>query len=353
MTTTWPSWYCPTHQKPLQDLENALACSAGERFQRINGIPRFAPNHNYAGAFGAQWKRYRLTQLDSYTGSPITRTRAERCGGANLWNALEAKHVLEAGCGAGRFTEVLLGQGARVTSVDLSDAVDANVENFPLDDRHRIAQADVFGLPFAPRQFDVVFCLGVLQHTPNPEQAIAHLYEHVKPGGTLVIDHYTHNLSHYTKSAPLFRAILKRLPAEDGLKVTERLVDLFWPLHRAARHLLPAQWLLSRISPVLCYYRLFPQLNEEIHRQLALVDTHDSLTDWFKHFRTRGQIRRTLDRLGLQDIWCEYGGNGVEARGTRPSAPRKQVDDAGRYRRNVGDQQNAERHHAQERQRWR
>ena len=49
-----------------------------------------------------------------------------------------------------------------------------------------------------------------------------------------------------------------------------------------------------------------------------MVDTHDSLTDWYKHFRTQGQIRRSLERLGLREIWCQYGGNGVEARGKRP-----------------------------------
>jgi 2-polyprenyl-3-methyl-5-hydroxy-6-metoxy-1,4-benzoquinol methylase len=98
--------------------------------------------------------------------------------------------VLEAGCGAGRFTEVLLKRGASVTSIDLTDAVAANQENFPQSEHHRIAQADILRLPFSPKQFDAVFCLRVIQHTPSPEAAIAALYDQVRPGGLLVIDHY-------------------------------------------------------------------------------------------------------------------------------------------------------------------
>ena len=75
--------------------------------------------------------------------------------------------------------------------------------------------------------------------------------------------------------------------------------------------------LLSRLSPLLCYYHAFPGLNDELQQHWAYLDTHDSLTDWYKHFRTRKQIRRTLEELGLCEMWCEYGGNGVEARGRR------------------------------------
>jgi SAM-dependent methyltransferase len=315
----WPEWHCQAHRKRFEDRGDTLVCSEGHSFPRRNGIPRFVTNSNYADTFGEQWKKYRLTQLDSHTGTTISTDRARRCIGKDLWPELSGKQVLECGCGAGRFTEILLAKGACVTSIDLSEAVDANQENFPQTETHRIGQADILQLPFAPEQFDVVFCLGVIQHTPNPEETIACLYEQVRPGGTILIDHYTHNLSWYTKSAPLFRRYLRRLPPRDGIRYTELVVNSLWPLHRMARHFYPAQMLLSRLSPVLCYHRIYPDLSDELHREWALLDTHDSLTDWYNHFRTRGQVRRTLERLGLLEIWCEYGGNGVEARGKRPS----------------------------------
>ena len=225
--------------------------------------------------------------------------------------------MLECGCGAGRFTEVLLDEGARVTSIDLSEAVDANIDNFPIGPMHRVAQADIVALPFEKQRFDVVACIGVIQHTPSPELTIQRLYEHVRPGGRLIIDHYTYEVGWYTKSAPLFRAVLKRLPTGVSMRFTERMVNLVLPLHKRVSRS-PIRSLVYRLSPVLTHYGTYPQLNDDLQRQWALLDTHDSLTDYFKHFRTRGQIQRLLEGMGLEEIWCEYGGNGVEARGRRP-----------------------------------
>jgi glycosyltransferase involved in cell wall biosynthesis/2-polyprenyl-3-methyl-5-hydroxy-6-metoxy-1,4-benzoquinol methylase len=317
--TEWPPWICPEHHCALHDGGlSSLECAAGHVFPVVDGIPRFVGARTYADHFGEQWKRYRQTQLDSYTGHPISRDRLRRCLGETLWHRLPDLQVLEAGCGAGRFTEVLLERGALVTSVDLSEAVDANVRNCALGPMHRVAQADLLALPFPRESYDVVLCLGVLQHTPSSERSIARLYELVKPGGWLVIDHYTYELAWYTKTAPLFRMVLKRLPSATSMRITERLVNLALPLHkRVARSRLRS--IVFRLSPVLTHYVTYPELPDDIQRQWALLDTHDSLTDWFKHFRTAGQIRRHLERLGLQDIWCEYGGNGVEARGRRPA----------------------------------
>jgi 2-polyprenyl-3-methyl-5-hydroxy-6-metoxy-1,4-benzoquinol methylase len=275
--------------------------------------------NNYAAAFGAQWNRYRRTQLDSYTGVPISRTRVLRCIGEENISWIKGKRVLECGCGAGRFTEVLLSLGANVVSIDLSDAVDANRENFTLNNHHHIAQADIEALPFTNGSFDMVFCLGVVQHTPNPERTIARLYEQMSPRGLLVIDHYTHTLSYYTKSAGLFRFFLKRVSAEKGMELSEKLVDWFLPVHKAVRGSRIAQMALSRISPVFSYYQAIPELPDHLQREWALLDTHDALTDWYKHHRTPNQIEKTLTSLGAIDIHCTYGGNGVEARCRKPA----------------------------------
>jgi len=72
--------------------------------------------------------------------------------------------------------------------------------------------------------------------------------------------------------------------------------------------------LLNRISPVITYYNAFPELSDELQRQWAFLDTHDSLTDWYKRFRSKSDIINILKKLGAVSIWCENGGNGVEAR---------------------------------------
>jgi len=321
----FPPLVCPIDYLQLEVSQGVFTCPAGHRYQTRLGIPRLlASQSNYTDAFGEQWKQYRMTQLDSYTHTTISKERLKRCFGDVLWKRLrqsERLEILETGCGAGRFTEVLLDlPAASVTSTDLSSAVEANQANCPQSDRHRIIQCDINHLPFLPERYDIVICLGVIQHTKNPEQTIADLYCEVKPGGWLIIDHYTPSLAHYTKITALcLRSILKRLSPEAGLRVTDQLTRAFFPLHRAVRWSTFLQMILSRISPLLTYYHALPQLNEQLQYEWALLDTHDSLTDYYKHLRTGSQISCTLRDLGSQDIWVAKGGNGIEARCRKPS----------------------------------
>ena len=316
----FPPLVDPQNLQPLLPCDTGLCSKSGANYQVLSGIPRVVPNlTNYADAFGEQWKRWRLTQLDSHTGTSITADRVNRCLGDELVNKLSGQgeiQILEAGCGAGRFTEVLLSyQVVRLTSSDLSSAVESNQINFPQDHRHRIVQCDICLAPFKPGSFDVVVCLGVIQHTPNPELTIQKLFEQVKPNGWLVIDHYAPSFKYYTKiTAMLLRPILKRLSPSSRMRACEILTSIFFPAHKLFRHVPLAQKLLSRVSPLLTYFHELPQLNNQLQYEWALLDTQDSLTDWYKHLRTTTQIESTLNKLGAVDIHVVPGGNGVEAR---------------------------------------
>ena len=208
---------------------------------------------------------------------------------------------------------------AVVTSTDLSSSVEQNQENCPQSDSHRVVQCDIEQWPFRPGQFDIVVCLGVVQHTRNSERTLEHLYTQVRPGGWLVIDHYRRTLAHHTRLGEmLLRPLLKRLSPARGIEATRTLTRWLFPLHRAVRNLRPAQMLLSRVSPVLTYYHALPELDDRMQYEWAELDTHDSLTDWYKHVRTRRGIRNALIALGASDISVELGGNGIEARCRKP-----------------------------------
>jgi 2-polyprenyl-3-methyl-5-hydroxy-6-metoxy-1,4-benzoquinol methylase len=312
----FPFFYNRNLHKPFFKDGNKYVCEDSTA-QIINGIPRFVDSGSYASLFGDQWKQYKKTQLDSYTGSPISESRLDRCLG-DLKNKLAGKLVLEAGCGAGRFTEILLKKGAQLVSADMSSAVEVNNENFPVSDLHSIIQADINDMPYADESFDVVICLGVIQHTPSPEQTIANLYKLVKKGGTLVIDHYTFTKSHLFRLAPLYRVWLRKRTSDKTIAITQALVKKYLPLHKKFRGKKIASVLLNRVSPVISYYDVFPQLNDHQQEEWALLDTHDSLTDWHKHYRNCRQIRKALEKAGAENIWCVYGGNGVEARCQKP-----------------------------------
>jgi SAM-dependent methyltransferase len=321
---------CPTHKKRLRVdpivfstegvpwPDASIYCPEGCIYSIDKGIPRFVPQDNYASAFGLQWKRYPKTQLDSYTGQPISRQRLERCLGAPI-GELKSKIVLECGSGAGRFTELLIDNCKLLVALDLSEAVDANLKNCGRKKPYILCQADINKSPLPRQFFDVVICLGVIQHAPSPEHMIASLAEHLRPGGLLVIDHYTlksplERLGSFLTLAYPIRAILKRLRPELALKVTIGLTAICDPIRKHTSKLLWVDRIACRIFPSFCYYDTYPSVHPDIVYEWNELDTHDGLTDYYKHFRTPEEIRYCLQRLGFSHIKCSYGGNGVEAR---------------------------------------
>lgn len=313
-----PRWTCPNHGKPLENAHEVFECPDGCSFPSVNSIPRFVPAQNYASSFGLQWNQYRTTQLDSHTGLTISRDRLIRLLGGSL-DMLKGKQVLEAGCGAGRFSELLLEAGAHLYAVDLSTAVEANYKNCSSFPNYSVCQASILELPFAPEQFDIVICIGVIQHTPNPEQTMDALCRQVRPGGLLVIDHYTYGYA-ATPARRLFRSLLLKLPGKVALPFCSALTAIFWPFHRLFWTLrkIPGfgrirQWFL-KTSPIVDYHDAYPQLGPDLLKIWATLDTHDTLTDYYKHLRSAEEISDHLLTRGMEDIETCYAGNGVEVR---------------------------------------
>lgn len=303
----------PASGAKLTPQNNELVAESGEKFPVVNGVPRFVPADNYASAFGLQWKNFAKTQLDSFNGTKISQERLERCLGFSI-EQLKGKNLLEVGSGAGRFTELFVKGGAHVHTIDLSVAVEVNKENIGNAENYAVAQASVYELPFPKQSFDVVICLGVIQHTPSSEKTIDALWQMVKPGGLLVIDHYIWRLGYYFNPATYWRLVLKEMKPATSKKIVDVLTAIFFPFHWAFRNVPALDWLVKRVSPVMCYMQLHPEMSKQEHYEWARLDTNDSLTDYYKHLRTAAQIKAELEKLGGKNIWVNEGGNGVEAR---------------------------------------
>lgn len=322
-----PQLRCVPHARPLApgDVDgaaDALVCAEGCRVPVVGGIPRFVGSDEYAAGFGLQWNAFRKTQLDSHTGTTVSRDRLTRALGGSL-EVLRGKTVLEVGCGAGRFTELMLAAGARVFACDLSSAVEANYANCRHWPGYFVCQADARRLPVAPHSFDFVVCLGVIQHTPDPEETIRALAGYVRAGGTLVIDHYTHGYPQ-NLAQRVARRMLLRLPPAFAKRAALALARALLPLHRATWNGRRGRWRLRpyllRHSPLIDYYEAYPQLGVKLLGEWAVLDTHDTLTDYYKHLRSVEEIERALRECGLVDLEVYYGGNGVEARARAPLA---------------------------------
>ena len=135
---------CPRCKSNLIFCKNIIKCEKLCAWSIVNGIPRILNyKNNYTDPFGLQWKKYIKTQLDSYTNTTISINRLIRCLGKALEIIKSGKEVniLEVGCGAGRFTEILLSyENCKLTSIDYSNAVEANQQNFPQGKNHLIIQ---------------------------------------------------------------------------------------------------------------------------------------------------------------------------------------------------------------------
>jgi len=100
---------------------------------------------------------------------------------------LQGKTVLDVGCGGGILSDAMARKGARVTGIDLSTkalrvaqlhALEAATPNVD----YREVSAEAMAAQ-APGQFDVVTCMEMLEHVPDPSSVVRACSELVKPGG--------------------------------------------------------------------------------------------------------------------------------------------------------------------------
>jgi len=99
---------------------------------------------------------------------------------------LKDKTVLDIGCGGGILAESMAAHGARVTGIDLGEAplavakLHLKESGLKVDYRH-VSAEDL--AREQPEAFDVVTCMEMLEHVPDPASTIAACAKLVKPGG--------------------------------------------------------------------------------------------------------------------------------------------------------------------------
>ena len=100
--------------------------------------------------------------------------------------ALSGKRVLDVGCGGGILSEAMTALGAEVTGIDMGEAPLAvaklHLEESGLSVDYQRATAEEFSQVHASC-FDVVTCLELLEHVPDPTSVVTACKKLVKPGG--------------------------------------------------------------------------------------------------------------------------------------------------------------------------
>jgi ubiquinone/menaquinone biosynthesis C-methylase UbiE len=161
--------------------------------------------------------------------------------------------VLEAGCGVGAQTASLARNSphAHITSFDISEVSVAEA-------RRRVAsegfsnvqflQGNIFILPFKPETFDHVFVCFVLEHLPNPVEALAVLGELLRPGGTMTVIEGDHGSTYfYPDSEAAHKAIQCQVELQQRSGGNAMIGREIYPL------LVQAGFNAVRVSPRMVY----------------------------------------------------------------------------------------------------
>jgi SAM-dependent methyltransferase len=289
--------------------------TTGTVYNIVKNIPRFLDSEkNYSDNFGLQWNKFKKTQFDSYTGLDVT---GRRFWETTRWTKeeLKGKVILEAGCGAGRFTEILLSTGATVVSFDLSNAVEANYENNKDQGELLIFQGDIYKIPFPDNYFDYVFCHGVLQHTPDPDESYRQIFNKLKPGGKISIDYYLKFSSASPWSTPKYfwRPITRKMSPEKLLRIIKLYIPIWLPVDTFLRKIPRVGDKLLAFLRVPCWNYLDMGFNYSQRKQWAILDTFDALAPAYDYPKTLEEVSKMVESEKNEKTEVFYGGNGVVA----------------------------------------
>jgi SAM-dependent methyltransferase len=278
-----------------------LECSqGGHRFLVEDAIPRFVSRDNYAASFGYQWNRFKSEQIDSINGTGLSATRFySETGWTRDW--LKGSRILDAGCGAGRFLDVAAAGEAEVFALDISSAIDAARANLGNRKNVHFVQASIFQPPFKTGAFDGCYCIGVLQHTPDPQQALRTLPRFLRPGGRIAVTVYERKPWTKLYSKYLLRTLTRRMDKRRLLSAIKGVMPALFPVTNVLFRLPLAGRFFMFAIPVANYVHettLTPQQRYD----WAILDTFDMLSPQYDQPLTQGEIEAALSAAGVVNL---------------------------------------------------
>jgi 2-polyprenyl-6-hydroxyphenyl methylase/3-demethylubiquinone-9 3-methyltransferase len=128
---------------------------------------------------------------------------------------LQDKAVLDIGCGGGILAEAMANAGARVTGIDLADAslqvARLHALDSHLDIDYRLVSAERLARE-TPAAFDVITCMEMLEHVPEPASIIRAAARMLRPDGWLFVSTINRNLKAYLLAIVGAEYLLRLLP---------------------------------------------------------------------------------------------------------------------------------------------
>ena len=287
-------------------VEGVLACSkCGQTYPVRNRIPRFVEHTSYARSFGAQWNAFARSQIDR-DGFTESHDRFDREIG---WTQeeLSGKTIVEVGSGAGRFMDIVSKREPRLAiGLDITDAVDAASQNVSRDNV-LFVQGDVFASPIRNGSADFAYSIGVLHHTPSPQQGFECMVDMVRAGGNVGVSLYEISLYSRPNRNTLPVVAMDALWALNMLRcelfrtITTRVPDRLMIMY--CKTVVPVLHLINKV-PLLRVVRYL--LASTCYRNLpviwSMVDTMDTYSTKIVHQYRAKDVFQWFRKMGLREI---------------------------------------------------
>jgi 2-polyprenyl-6-hydroxyphenyl methylase/3-demethylubiquinone-9 3-methyltransferase len=171
---------------------------------------------------------------------------------------LDGKSVLDVGCGGGILAEAMAARGARVTGIDLSEKSLRVAELHRLESGAAVSYEHAMAEDFAarhPGEFDLVTCMELLEHVPEPASVVAACARLARRGGQVFFSTINRNPKAYLFAVIGAEYLLRLLP-----RGTHDYLRFIKPseLSRYARSagLRPAEVVGMTYNPLTRQYRL-------------------------------------------------------------------------------------------------
>ena len=143
--------------------------------------------------------------------NPLRLEWIEQCAGS-----LDGRQVVDVGCGGGILSEAMARRGAQVLGIDLAErslkvaqlhAMEAGLQNV----QYREVAAEALAAEM-PGRFDVVTCMEMIEHVPDPGAIVEACAKLVRPGGWVFLSTLNRNPKSYLFAVLAAEYVLKMLP---------------------------------------------------------------------------------------------------------------------------------------------
>lgn len=127
---------------------------------------------------------------------------------------LAKQKVLDVGCGGGVLSESMAKHGATVTGLDVEPEAISAAEAHALEKKLKLRYVCQPIEGYKARPFDVITCMEMVEHVPDPQLVIEHCARLLKPGGYLFLSTINRTMTAYAAAIVAAEYVLKLLPRQ-------------------------------------------------------------------------------------------------------------------------------------------